>query len=264
MSLAPLWLRLPSTLLAVATWFVLSRGVLGAALPVRAATARVRALAAVCLLAAWLPFNLGTRPESYVALGVTVGAGARDAGPQPAPGSARAGADRGADGADQPEQRPGRRRRSWSSHPDCCGCCGRPPPPGGTWSPTCAAVLRWRRWAHRDLRRPDVGRPARSPPTGTPSSGRRCRGTTNPIRYRYLLRPDQQGSSAKRMPVLLAVAMLPVVGLLAARRRDRDFVGRAALRIGGRHRGRRCCCSRCRRRSGPITSARRRGCSRRC
>ncbi|MGH3788638.1 MAG: arabinosyltransferase domain-containing protein, partial [Pseudonocardiaceae bacterium] len=30
-SLAPLWLRLPSTVLAVATWFVLSRGVLGAA-----------------------------------------------------------------------------------------------------------------------------------------------------------------------------------------------------------------------------------------
>jgi arabinosyltransferase B len=70
-SLAPLWLRVPSTVLAVATWLVLTRGVLGAALPGIAATARVRGLAAVCLLAAWLPFNLGTRPESYVALGVT-------------------------------------------------------------------------------------------------------------------------------------------------------------------------------------------------
>jgi arabinosyltransferase B len=70
-SLAPLWLRTPSTVLAIATWWVLTRGVLHAALPGIAATARVRALAATCLLAAWLPFNLGTRPESYVALGVT-------------------------------------------------------------------------------------------------------------------------------------------------------------------------------------------------
>lgn len=68
-SLAPLWLRLPSTALAVATWFVLTRGVLPAALPV---TVGVRLMAAVALLVAWLPFNLGTRPESYVAFSVTV------------------------------------------------------------------------------------------------------------------------------------------------------------------------------------------------
>ncbi|MGH3720546.1 MAG: arabinosyltransferase domain-containing protein [Pseudonocardiaceae bacterium] len=70
-SLAPLWLRLPSTALGIATWFVLSRGVLGAALPAVAGTVRIRLLAAVCLLAAWLPYNLGVRPEPYVALGVT-------------------------------------------------------------------------------------------------------------------------------------------------------------------------------------------------
>ncbi len=69
-SLAPLWLRLPSTLLAITTWFVLSRGVLGAALPSLAGTARVRMLAALFFVAAWLPFNLGTRPESYVAVGM--------------------------------------------------------------------------------------------------------------------------------------------------------------------------------------------------
>ena len=46
-------------LLATATWFVLSRGVLAAALPTIAATARVRILAALALLCAWLPFNLG-------------------------------------------------------------------------------------------------------------------------------------------------------------------------------------------------------------
>jgi arabinosyltransferase C len=71
-SLAPLWLRLPSTVLAVATWLVLSRGVLQAALPRGCNTTWVRLLAAVFLLTAWLPFNLGTRPESYVAFGVTV------------------------------------------------------------------------------------------------------------------------------------------------------------------------------------------------
>ncbi|MFY1599743.1 arabinosyltransferase domain-containing protein, partial [Micromonospora sp. WMMD737] len=64
-SLAPLWLRLPSTLLGVATWLVLSRGILGAAIPACARLGWVRAVAAVLLLAAWLPFNLGVRPESY-------------------------------------------------------------------------------------------------------------------------------------------------------------------------------------------------------
>jgi arabinosyltransferase C len=70
-SLAPLWLRLPSTVLGIATWFVVSRGVLGAAIPAVAGTVRIRLLAAVCLLAAWLPYNLGVRPEPYVAFGVT-------------------------------------------------------------------------------------------------------------------------------------------------------------------------------------------------
>jgi len=70
-SLAPLWLRVPSTVLGMVTWFVVSRGVLGAALPAVAHTVRIRLLAAVFLLAAWLPFNLGVRPEPYVALGIT-------------------------------------------------------------------------------------------------------------------------------------------------------------------------------------------------
>jgi arabinosyltransferase C len=71
LNLTPLWLRLPSTLLAVATWFVLTRGVLRAALPRTSSTAGVRVMAALLLLTTWLPFNLGTRPESYVAFGVT-------------------------------------------------------------------------------------------------------------------------------------------------------------------------------------------------
>lgn len=66
-SAAPLWLRLPSTLLGIATWLVVSRGVLGVLAPGRLG---VRALAALFLLAAWLPVNLGIRPEPWVAFGV--------------------------------------------------------------------------------------------------------------------------------------------------------------------------------------------------
>ena len=70
-TLAPLWLRLPGVLLGVATWLVVSRAVLGAALPGRSRSMRTRGVAALFLLAAWLPFNSGVRPEAYVALGVT-------------------------------------------------------------------------------------------------------------------------------------------------------------------------------------------------
>lgn len=64
---APLWLRIPSTVLGIVTWLVVSRGVLGVLAPGRLG---VRALAAVFLLAAWLPFDLGVRPEPWVACGV--------------------------------------------------------------------------------------------------------------------------------------------------------------------------------------------------
>ena len=77
-SLSPVWLRLPSTLLAVITWLVVSRAVLPAALSThsggRARPDRsgwLRLLAAVCFLACWLPFNLGVRPEAYVAAGMS-------------------------------------------------------------------------------------------------------------------------------------------------------------------------------------------------
>jgi arabinosyltransferase B len=70
-SLAPLWLRVPSTLLAAVTWFALSRGVLVAALPELARRTGIRLLAAGSFLACWLPFDLGVRPEAYIAVGVT-------------------------------------------------------------------------------------------------------------------------------------------------------------------------------------------------
>jgi len=69
-SAAPLWLRAPSVLAAVAAWFIVSRGVLGAVLPVIARTWWVRSLAALSFLGWWLPFNLGVRPEPFVALTV--------------------------------------------------------------------------------------------------------------------------------------------------------------------------------------------------
>lgn len=70
LSLAPLWLRLPSYLVGVAAWFVITRGVLGAALPALARASAVRALAALCFLAWWLPYNMSVRPEPFVALAV--------------------------------------------------------------------------------------------------------------------------------------------------------------------------------------------------
>ncbi|WP_346619999.1 arabinosyltransferase domain-containing protein [Blastococcus montanus] len=71
-SAAPLWLRLPSYLVGLATWFVVSRGVLGAVLPRSSRGTLVAVLSAVFFLAWWLPFNIGVRPEPFVALGAAV------------------------------------------------------------------------------------------------------------------------------------------------------------------------------------------------
>ncbi|MGW1682067.1 arabinosyltransferase domain-containing protein [Saccharopolyspora sp. NPDC002376] len=66
----PLAMRIPSVIAALLTWFVLSRGILGAALPEHARRSPVRLLAAVSFLAWWLPFGLGIRPEPFEALGL--------------------------------------------------------------------------------------------------------------------------------------------------------------------------------------------------
>jgi hypothetical protein len=65
---APVWLRLPSFVAGVVAWFVISRGVLGVALPDSGRGRVVRVLAVLCFLAWWLPFNTGVRPEPFVAL----------------------------------------------------------------------------------------------------------------------------------------------------------------------------------------------------
>lgn len=228
-SIAPLWLRLPSTMLAVATWFVLSRGVLGVALPVRARTTRVRLLAAACLLAAWLPFNLGARPESYVALGVTASLAL----------AMRAVDLRGL------------------SLLALVVAVTVPISPNGVlvaapilvFAPRLLTVLRAASPTRLHLL---AGISALSCLAAVglvivfadqtwdallvASDWHTFFGPTlswydEPERYLHLLQPDQQGSAAKRMPVLTALAMIAIVGLLAIPRARRDVVGRAALRL---------------------------------
>ncbi|MBO0679770.1 arabinosyltransferase domain-containing protein [Mycolicibacterium sp. S2-37] len=66
------WLRLPATAAAIATWLVVSRAVLPR-LGRRVARNRVAVLTAgAVFLAAWLPFNNGLRPEPLIAFAVTL------------------------------------------------------------------------------------------------------------------------------------------------------------------------------------------------
>lgn len=227
-SIAPLWLRLPSTALAAATWFVVSRGVLGTALPGASGTARVRALAAVCLLVAWLPFNLGTRPESYVALGVAAALALALRARTPldlgwlalvvgltvpvspngvlvaAPilvllprllAAARAAA-------------PSRTHVAATAALVCCvGCVGFSVIfADQTWDALVTATD-WHTYFGPSLPWYE-----------------------EPVRYEHLLQGDQQGSFAKRLPVLVAVALVPVVCALGIRR-PRDPLGTAAVRL---------------------------------
>ncbi|MGH3833220.1 MAG: arabinosyltransferase domain-containing protein, partial [Pseudonocardiaceae bacterium] len=236
-SLAPLWLRLPSTALGIATWFVLSRGVLGVALPSVAGTVRIRLLAAVCLLAAWLPYDLGVRPEPYVAFGVTgvlallwrarglatLGAAALLAAltvPFSPIGLIVAapvvvftprivaiirGPEHGL------VEIPG--RVAVLARVLLLGCIAAVSLTAvfadQTWHGL-AVATRWHTffgpalpWYHE------------------------------PDRYRFLLGDDADGSATKRVPVLLTLALLPVVGALLARRKELGGVERSAARLAG-------------------------------
>ncbi|HEY2207285.1 MAG TPA: arabinosyltransferase domain-containing protein [Pseudonocardia sp.] len=234
-SLDPLWLRLPSTALAALTWFTLSRGILGAALPT-AHRAPVRALAGAFFLAAWLPFNLGVRPEAYLAAGLTgvlallwrargmpalagaalVAAAAVSASPSGvllaapvlvfAPKVLRI--VRYGDGSEG--------TAAWD-------VLGRALLLGSVVAVALTAVFADQTWHavavatrwHTDF------------------------GPTLPWyaelnRYLYLLSADQDGTATKRVPVLLTLALLPVAGLLLAR--GLPFPGRGSRDPGrGRH-----------------------------
>ncbi len=224
-SVAPLWLRLPSTLLAVATWFVLSRGVLAAALPAIAATARVRTLAALTLLCAWLPFNLGTRPESFVALGFTASLALAWRARTPA-------------------------ALGWLAL-----VCALTVPISPTGVLVLAPVLVFAARLRAAARRGPQSSLTVAALVGAVGAvgltvifadqtwdalvtatdwhtffGPSLPWYEEPTRYRHLLQADQQGSMAKRMPILISVALLPLATLLALRRRDRTAA--ATRRLG--------------------------------
>jgi arabinosyltransferase A len=72
-STAGVWMRLPATLAAIATWLIISRYMLRRLGPGRGGLAGNRIAvwtAGAVFLAAWLPFNNGLRPEPLIALGV--------------------------------------------------------------------------------------------------------------------------------------------------------------------------------------------------
>lgn len=227
-SLAPLWLRVPSTLLGIATWLVLSRGILAAALPVRGRTVGLRLLTAVFFLAAWLPFNLGTRPESYVAAGVATvlalmwrsrsaaGIGlAALAAALTVPVSPTAVLLAGPVVVMAPRalavvRRGARDRLDLALRCAAIACLG---------ATALTVVFCDQTW---DALRTATGWHEFFGPT-LPWSA-------EPDRYHYLLGQDQQGSFAKRAPVLIAAAMVPAVAVFAWRRRRRRLDA-AALRL---------------------------------
>lgn len=228
-SVAPLWLRVPSTLLGVATWLVLSRGILGAALPVRARTTRVRLLAAIFFLAAWLPFNLGTRPESYVALGLTLVTALLWRSRKPAgiglaaiavaltvPVSPTAVLLTGPVVVLFPRalavvRRDARDRLDVAVRITSIACIA---------AMALTVVFGDQTW--------DALRTATDWHT---FFGPTLPWSSEPDRYHYLLGDDQQGSFAKRAPVLIAVAMMAAVAAFTLGR-TRRFTDTAALRLG--------------------------------
>ncbi|AWB83152.1 arabinosyltransferase domain-containing protein [Corynebacterium liangguodongii] len=69
-STASMWMRLPSLLAGVATWWILSRELLPRLGPVVAERRMAHWTAALVFLSFWLPYNNGTRPEPIIALGL--------------------------------------------------------------------------------------------------------------------------------------------------------------------------------------------------
>jgi arabinosyltransferase A/arabinosyltransferase B/arabinosyltransferase C len=68
-STSTIWLRIPSSLLGIATWLLIARGLLPR-LGAFAASPWIYAVAAGTFALWWLPTNLGLRPEAWVAAGL--------------------------------------------------------------------------------------------------------------------------------------------------------------------------------------------------
>jgi arabinosyltransferase B len=66
---ASIWMRLPDLIAGIACWLLLSREVLPRLGPAVAASKPAVWAAGLVLLAAWMPFNNGLRPEGQIALG---------------------------------------------------------------------------------------------------------------------------------------------------------------------------------------------------
>ncbi len=69
---ASIWIRLPNLICALVCWLLLSREVLPRLGPAVAASRPALWTAALVLLAAWMPFNNGLRPEGQIATGALI------------------------------------------------------------------------------------------------------------------------------------------------------------------------------------------------
>jgi arabinosyltransferase C len=225
-SVSPLWLRLPSTLLAVLTWLLLSHSVLPAALPAQYRSGRTRLLAAVCFLACWLPFNLGVRPEAYVAFGVTavlallwrgrsmwaLGGVVLVAGVTltASPAAVVLAAPVLAFSRKIARIVTGNAGRWVVVARLSVLCCL-----AGVALAVVFADQSWHALVVATLWHNDFG----------PS----LPWYDEFARYEYLLNPDQDGTATKRVPVLLTLVLLPVVGLVLARRVEGNTAARGEL-----------------------------------
>ncbi|WNV74799.1 arabinosyltransferase domain-containing protein [Geodermatophilus sp. DSM 44513] len=226
LSAEPLWLRLPSYLVGVATWFVVSRGVLGAVLPREGRSRLVPVLTALCFLGWWLPYNTGLRPEPFVALAAAAvlalllratGPGARR--PLPALGAAAlvAGLSLSVTPSSVVVLAPVLvfLPRIWRVLRTADGTTGR------SWASTAglAALLACAASSGLVVMFADQSWHGVAKATELHTLiGPSFSWFEEPVRYAALLGGGNQGSATKRLPVLLTLVAVLLVGLLVARR----------------------------------------------
>ncbi len=241
----PVWLRLPSWVAGIVTWFVVSRGVLGAVLPRAGRGGLTRAAAALAFLAWWLPFGLGVRPEPLVALAAAgvlalLLRGTAPTARHPLLQLAAAALLAGTALAITPSSvvvlapvlvfLPRIWRVLWAAA-------------GGSWTSLAGLVALLGCTASTGLVLMFTDQSWHGVAKATElhqSIGPNLAWYEEIVRYSFLLGGGGQGTATKRLPVLLTIGLLLVVGLLVARRvreldgfRDAHLVAAsAALGIG--------------------------------